>query len=178
MAQRGINKVIILGRLTRDPEVKYMPSGSAVVNFSLATSETWRDKATGEQKEVSEFHNVVAYGKAAEIIGEYARKGSHMYVEGQLSTRKWQDKNTGENRYATEIKIPQMGGVFQFLGGKNDGQQSGGNQSAANTAWGQPQQPSGPTHSGGGQPRQQRQQAPQNGAQNEPPMDFDDDIPF
>lgn len=172
MAQRGVNKAIILGRLVADPEMRYMPSGGAVVNFRLATSESWNDKQTGEKKEQSEFHSVVAYGKAAEIIAEYGRKGVQMYVEGSLHTRKWQDQS-GNDRYSTEIKIPPLGGVFQFLGSKPDGGQSGGNSGG----WGQPQQPSGPTHSGGGQPRQQRQQAPQQGG-GEPPMDFDDDIPF
>lgn len=176
MAQRGVNKAIIVGRLVADPEIRYMPSGGAVVNFRLATSETWNDKQTGEKKEQSEFHSVVAYGKAAEIIAEYGRKGGQMYVEGSLHTRKWQDQS-GNDRYSTEIKIAQMGGVFQFLGGKSDGGQSEGNQSAAKTAWGQPQQPGGPTHSGGGKPRQQRQQ-PQQGGPQEPPMDFDDEIPF
>lgn len=98
MASRGVNKVILVGNLGQDPEMRYMPNGGAVANLRLATSESWRDKATGEQKEVTEWHTVVIFGKLAEIAGEYLRKGSQVYIEGQLRTRKWQDKDQ-QDRY-------------------------------------------------------------------------------
>ena len=163
---RGVNKVIIVGALGNDPEVKYSASGSAIANLSVATSEQWKDKQTGEKKEHTEWHRVVIFGKLAEVAGEYLRKGSQVYIEGQLRTRKWTDSN-GVDKYTTEIVIPQMGGVMQMLGGKRDdsGQQ--------------PRQQSGQQHQAGwGIPQQQppKQQSPQGG--NEPPMDFDDDIPF
>lgn len=155
---RGVNKVIIVGTLGNDPEVKYSASGSAIANLSVATSEQWKDKQTGEKKEQTEWHRVVIFGKLAEVAGEYLRKGSQVYIEGQLRTRKWTDSN-GVDKYTTEIVIPQMRGVMQMLGGKRDdsGQQ-------------QPRQQSGQ------QPQRQQQQSQQGG--NEPPMDFDDDIPF
>lgn len=110
----SVNKVILIGNLTRDPEVAYLPSGGAVCNISLATSESWKDKTTGERKEQTEFHRVVFYNKTAEVIGEFCKKGSPLYVEGQLTTRKWKDKTTGEDKYTTEIKCNSM----QLLGGK------------------------------------------------------------
>ena len=176
MATRGVNKVIIVGNLGQDPEVKYMPSGQAVCNITVATSESWNDKNTGEKKEVTEWHRIVLFGKIAEVCGEYCRKGSQVYVEGSLKTRKWTDQ-AGVEKYSTEIHLG-FNGSFQMLGGKTQP----GNSTAAGTAWGQPQQPSGPAQSGprsGGnrQQRQPQQNAPQNG-NNEPPMDFDDDIPF
>ncbi|QGZ14965.1 DNA-binding protein [Salmonella phage INT55] len=119
MATRGVNKVIILGTLGQDPEVRYMPNGCAVANVSVATSESWNDKATGEKKEQTEWHRVVIFGKLAEIAGEYLRKGSQVYFEGQLRTRKWTD-NAGVEKYTTEIVIQQMGGVMQMIGGKRD----------------------------------------------------------
>lgn len=167
MASRGINKVIILGTLGQDPEVKYMPSGGAVCNLSLATSEQWNDKATGEKKEQTEWHRVVIFGKLAEVAGEYLRKGSQVYVEGKLRTRKWTDQS-GAEKYTTEIVLQPMNGVMQMIGGKsNDNgsqqsqqrQQSGSNQKSG---WGKPQQPSNTSKP----------------PANEPPMDFDDDIPF
>ncbi|KNA29531.1 single-stranded DNA-binding protein [Pantoea ananatis] len=160
MASRGVNKVILVGNLGQDPEVRYMPNGGAVANITLATSESWRDKQTGENKEVTEWHRVVLFGKLAEVAGEYLRKGSQVYIEGQLRTRKWQDQS-GQERYTTEV-IVNVGGVMQMLGGK--------------------QEASGKTQS---QPQQQRnnrpapQQQPQSQqANSEPPMDFDDDVPF
>lgn len=167
MASRGINKVIILGTLGQDPEVKYMPSGGAVCNLSLATSEQWNDKATGEKKEQTEWHRVVIFGKLAEVAGEYLRKGSQVYVEGKLRTRKWTDQS-GVEKYTTEIVLQSMNGVMQMIGGKSSDngnqqsqqrQQSGSNQQSG---WGRPQQPS----------------SAQKPPSNEPPMDFDDDIPF
>ena len=158
MASRGVNKVILVGNLGQDPEIRYMPTGGAVANLTVATSESWRDKATGENKEVTEWHRVVLFGKLAEVAGEYLRKGSQVYIEGQLRTRKWQD-NSGQDRYTTEI-IVNVGGTLQMLGGKQESNQ--GNRPQQN------QQP---------RPQQQAGQSTPS-ASNEPPMDFDDDIPF
>lgn len=119
MASRGINKVILVGNLGADPEMKYLPSGDAICNLRLATSEAWKDKATGEQKETTEWHRVVAYGRLAQIMGEYLRKGSQVYVEGSLRTRKWQGED-GKDRYSTEIRANEM----QMLGGKGGGSAS------------------------------------------------------
>lgn len=160
MAQRGVNKVILVGNLGQDPEVRYLPNGGAVANLRLATSESWRDKQTGEMKEVTEWHSVVLYGKLAEVAGEYLRKGSQVYIEGQLRTRKWQAQD-GSDRYSTEVAV-KVGSVMQMLGG-GQGQQNG--QQRQQGGWGAPQQPQ---YSGGG-PRQQ---------QSAPEYDFDDDIPF
>ncbi len=177
MASRGVNKVILIGNLGQDPEVRYMPSGGAVANITIATSETWRDKATGEQKEKTEWHRVTLYGKLAEGAGEYLRKGSQVYIEGQLQTRKWQDQS-GQDRYSTEVVVQGYNGIMQMLGGRAQQggmpAQGGMNVPAQQGSWGQPQQPAKPH-----QPMQQS--APQQYSQpqyNEPPMDFDDDIPF
>ena len=113
---RGINKVILVGNLGKDPEVRYMANGGAVCNVTLATSESWKDKQTGEQKDKTEWHNIVFYRRLAEIAGEYLRKGSQIYVEGKLQTRKWQDKS-GSDRYTTEIIAAEM----QMLGGRGGG---------------------------------------------------------
>lgn len=160
MASRGVNKVILVGNLGNDPEVKQLPSGSAIANITLATSEEWRDKATGEKREAVEWHRVVLFGKLAEIAGEYLRKGSQVYIEGQLRTRKWTD-NAGVEKYTTEVVV-NVGGTMQMLGGKQEAkpqqQQSG---------WGQPQQP-----------KPQQQSKPSSSGPNEPTMDFTDDIPF
>ncbi|MCQ4055726.1 MULTISPECIES: single-stranded DNA-binding protein [Aeromonas] len=193
MASRGINKVILIGNLGQDPEVRYMPSGGAVTNITLATSETWRDKQTGEQKERTEWHRVVFMGKLAEVAGEYLKKGSQVYVEGKLQTRKWQDQS-GQERYTTEVLVDSFTGVMQMLGGRPQGgqgmgQNMGGQQQGG---WGQPQQAmqqpmnqqrpaAAPQQNmqqqgGYGRPPQQPQSAPP--VYNEPPMDFDDDIPF
>jgi single-strand DNA-binding protein len=110
---RGINKVILVGHLGADPETRYMPSGGAVTNVRLATSEAWKDKSSGEQQERTEWHNVAFFGRLAEIAGEYLRKGSQVYVEGRLRTRKWQDRD-GNDRYTTEIIANEM----QMLGGR------------------------------------------------------------
>ncbi|EAP6264341.1 single-stranded DNA-binding protein [Salmonella enterica] len=152
-------QVILVGNLGQDPEMRYMPNGGAVANLRLATSESWRDKATGEQKEVTEWHTVVIFGKLAEIAGEYLRKGSQVYIEGQLRTRKWQDKDQ-QDRYSTEVVVS-MNGVMQMLGGRQGG--------GAPAGQGQPQQ----QFSGGGAP------AAAPGPQQQGAMpDFDDDIPF
>lgn len=153
MASRGINKVILVGNLGQDPETRYMPNGGAVTNISIATSETWKDKQTGEQKDKTEWHRVVIFGKLAEIAGEYLKKGSQVYIEGQLQTRKWQDQS-GQDRYTTEVVV-NIGGTMQILSGRS------------NDESGQPQSQ---------QKQQNKRPAPQ--SQNEPPMDFDDDIPF
>lgn len=100
---RGVNKVILIGNLGKDPEMRYTPSGLAIANLTLATSESWKDKQSGEMQERTEWHRVVMYQRTAEIAGEYLRKGSKVYIEGRLQTRKWQDKTTGQDRYTTEI---------------------------------------------------------------------------
>src|SRR3990167_9591856 len=105
---RGINKVILIGNLGKDPEVRYTPSGLAIANLTLATSDSWKDKQSGENVERTEWHRVVMYQRLAEIAGEYLRKGSKAYIEGRLQTRKWQDKNTGLDRYTTEIIADNM----------------------------------------------------------------------
>lgn len=112
---RGVNKVILVGNIGQDPEMKYMPSGNAVTNISVATSESWKDKETGQQQERTEWHRVVFFNRLAEIAGEYLRKGSKVYVEGQLRTRKWQDQS-GQDRYTTEIVASEM----QMLDGRNE----------------------------------------------------------
>ncbi|MCX9560055.1 single-stranded DNA-binding protein [Vibrio cholerae] len=177
MASRGVNKVILIGNLGQDPEVRYMPSGGAVANITIATSETWRDKATGEQKEKTEWHRVTLYGKLAEVAGEYLRKGSQVYIEGQLQTRKWQDQS-GQDRYSTEVVVQGYNGIMQMLGGRAQQggmpAQGGMDAPAQQGSWGQPQQPAK-------QHQPMQQSAPQQYSQpqyNEPPMDFDDDIPF
>jgi single-strand DNA-binding protein len=113
---RGVNKVILIGNLGKDPETRYLPSGGAVANVTIATSESWKDKTSGEAKERTEWHNVVFYQKLAEIVGQYLKKGSQVYIEGSIRTRKWQDKE-GHDRYTTEIIADQM----QMLGGKPGG---------------------------------------------------------
>ena len=148
----SVNKVILVARLGKDPETRYAPSGDAVTNITVATTETWKDKATGEKREATEWHRVVFFGKLAEIAGQYLKKGSQVYLEGKLKTRKWQDKD-GHERYTTEINADEM----KMLGGKGDGQQS------------EPQRQ---------QQAPQRQQAPQKPASGGGFNEFDDDIPF
>ena len=123
---RGVNKVILVGNLGADPEVKYMPNGNAVANVTLATSESWKDKQSGEQKDKTEWHRVVFFRRLAEIAGEYLKKGSQIYIEGKLQTRKWQDKN-GNDRYTTEIIANEM----QMLGGRGGGSADFGASSSA-----------------------------------------------
>ncbi|ATA20308.1 MAG: single-stranded DNA-binding protein SSB1 [Gibbsiella quercinecans] len=179
MASRGVNKVILVGNLGQDPEVRYMPNGGAVANITLATSESWRDKATGEQKEKTEWHRVVLFGKLAEVAGEYLRKGSQVYIEGQLQTRKWQDQS-GQDRYTTEVVV-NIGGSMQMLGGRQQGQGGGagaGQSAGGQGNWGQPQQPQGGNQFSGGQQARPAQNSAPAASSNEPPMDFDDDIPF
>ena len=186
MSSRGVNKVILVGNLGEDPEVRYMPSGGAAANFSIATSESWRDKATGEKKEKTEWHKISIFGKLAEIAGEYLRKGSQVYIEGQLKTRKWQDQS-GQDRYSTEVVLQGFNGVMQMLGGKQGGQQQQApmqpqyNQAPQQQAPMQPQYNQAPQQQAPMQPQYNQapqQQAPMQPQYNEPPMDFDDDIPF
>lgn len=155
MASKGINKAIIIGNLGKDPEVRYTQNGGAVANLTIATSESWRDKQSGEQKEKTEWHRVVLFGKLAEVAGEYLRKGSQVYIEGKLTTRKWADQ-AGVERYTTEIHV-NVGGVMQMIGSRQDSSSQNG----------------GPSD-------KQQQQGRQPAAQkNDPPMNFDDyDIPF
>jgi single-strand DNA-binding protein len=151
---RGVNKVILVGNLGQDPDTKAMPSGMSVTNLRIATTESWKDKQSGEMKEQTEWHSVAMFGRLAEIAGEYLRKGSQVYIEGRLRTRKWQDKS-GNDRYTTEIVANEM----QMLGGRGGGGAGGGGRS------------------GGSQPDA-------GGDYGEPvkssteKADFDDDIPF
>lgn len=181
MATRGINKVILVGNLGQDPEVRYLPNGGAVANITLATSESWRDKQTGEQREKTEWHRVVLYGKLAEVAGEYLRKGSQVYIEGQLATRKWQDQN-GQDRYATQVEVKGYSGVMQMLGGRtsNSQGQPQGAPPRQNGQQGQPPTQPRPPAQQQGQPHYPPAAAGYNtkGCYDEPPMDFDDDIPF
>jgi single-strand DNA-binding protein len=156
---RGVNKVILVGNLGKDPETRYMPSGSAVTNLTLATSESWKDKQTGDQQERTEWHKIAMFGRLAEIAAEYLRKGSQVYIEGKLRTRKWQDKE-GKDRYTTEIVADEM----QMLGSKGGGAAAGAAMGAGAGAAG--------TGGGGGGGR-----AAVNDSAG-PPGDFDDDIPF
>ncbi|WP_394129372.1 single-stranded DNA-binding protein [Shewanella maritima] len=137
MASRGVNKVILVGNLGRDPEVRYMPNGNAVANFTIATSETWKDQQ-GQQQERTEWHNIVMYRRLAEIAGEYLKKGSKVYIEGKLQTSKWQDQNTGQDRYKTEINALEM----QMLDSRNSGGDNAGyqNQNQSQGGYQQPQQ--------------------------------------
>ena len=184
MASRGVNKVILVGNLGQDPEVRYMPNGGAVANMTLATSESWRDKQTGETKEKTEWHRVVLFGKLAEVAGEYLKKGSQVYIEGSLQTRKWQDQS-GQERYTTEVVV-NVGGTMQMLGGRQGGGAAGANAGGGQQGgWGQPQQPQAQGNnaqfSGNPSAAPANRPAPQNNSPaigNEPPMDFDDDIPF
>jgi single-strand DNA-binding protein len=175
---RGINKVILIGSLGADPEVRYLPTGGAVANLTIATSESWTDKETNQKKEQTEWHKLVIYKQLAEVAGEYLRKGSKIYVEGKLKTRKWQDQQ-GVDRYTTEIVVNEM----QMLDGKQDSPQQP--QQAAPARRQQPAQPArqappqGYHPQYGNQPTGATGNVPQqNYAASEPPIDFDDDIPF
>ncbi len=198
MASKGVNKVILVGNLGQDPEVRYMPNGNAVANLSIATSESWKDQQ-GQMQERTEWHRLTMYRRLAEVAGEYLRKGSQIYVEGKLQTRKWQDQQ-GQDKYTTEVIVDQM----QMLGGKGGGQSEGGFQGQQRQPAQRPAQGGQNTggQSSGGQPGYQQSpnqgynQAPQGGQGNqgfnqapqggqnkpapmaEPDFDFDDDIPF
>jgi single-strand DNA-binding protein len=149
MSKRGVNKVILVGNVGKDPETRYMPNGTAVTNITLATSETWKDKNTGEQKELTEWHRITFYRKLAEVVAEYVKKGSKLYVEGSLRTRSWEQD--GVKRYATEIIAAEM----QMLGDK---QESDNRQQSARDETGR-------------QPAHKPSQQPQDDF-------YDDDIPF
>jgi len=175
---RGVNKVIIIGNLGNDPETKYMPSGNAVTNITVATSESWKDKQTGQKQERTEWHRVCFFNRLAEVAGEYLRKGSKVYLEGSLRTRKWQDQS-GQDRYTTEIIASEM----QMLDGKGDNQQQPAQQPQQN--WQQPaQQPQQQSPQQYQQPQQPVQNPPgynagTQGVQQPPGIDdFADDIPF
>jgi len=185
---RGVNKVILVGTLGRDPEMRNTQNGGAVANVSIATSENWKDKQTGENQERTEWHRVVFFGRLAEIVGQYLAKGRQVYIEGSLRTNKWQDQS-GNDRYTTEIIASEM----QMLGGRNDGgsgQGSGGGGFPQDNQGGSMDQSAPPYQQQGQQGQQQQgqqQQAPDQaaasaqqgqGAQNAGFDDFDDDIPF
>ena len=189
---RGVNKVILVGNLGNDPEFRATANGSSVATLSVATSESWKDRNTGQQQERTEWHRVVLFGKLAEIAQQYLRKGSKVYIEGKLQTRKWQDQN-GQDRYTTEIVVDGFGGQLQMLDSRDAGNMGGGGY--------QPPQPRQQQQNYGGQPNQgqqynnnapQQQPAPQPTQQQAPQQpqqqpqtaaagnfdDFDDDIPF
>ena len=166
---RGVNKVILVGNLGGDPEVRYMPNGNAVTNVTIATTDSWKDKQTGQQQERTEWHRVVFFGRLAEVAGEYLRKGSQIYIEGALRTRKWQDQS-GNDRYTTEIVVD-MNGQMQMLGGRGGDAGYQQPQSAPAPQAAPQAQQSAPKSA----PQPQSAPAPQS-----PPGfdDFDDDIPF
>ncbi|ECE4215473.1 TPA: single-stranded DNA-binding protein SSB2 [Citrobacter farmeri] len=181
MATRGVNKVILVGNLGQDPEVRYMPNGGAVANLTLATSESWRDKQDGEIREHTEWHRVVVFGKLAEIASEYLRKGAQVYIEGQLRTRKWTDQS-GQDKYTTEVVVGQNG-TMQMLG-RRDSQPQQGSQPFSGQP--QPQTPppsakgEGKAAKGAGKAAKGKNAAApqQPPAQPDPAYDFDDSIPF
>lgn len=159
---RGVNKVILIGNVGGDPETRYMPNGNAVTNITLATTDSWKDKQTGQQQERTEWHRVVLFGKVAEIAGEYLKKGSQCYIEGRLQTREWE--KDGVKRYTTEVVVD-MGGTMQLLGGRGERNESQGESREPRPQ----QQQSRPSQSNRPAPAQQPS----------PDYDsFDDDIPF
>lgn len=198
---RGINKVILIGSLGKDPEVRYLPNGNAVANISLATSESWKDRNTGQKQEKTEWHRIIVFGKLAEIAGKYLAKGAQVYFEGKLQTRKWQDKATGQDKYTTEIIID-SGGQMQMLGGnsqtKNDSSNMKSTAVTTSNDHYSPQNNQNPFNNNTqfqGQPENkninQSQFSKKNQFQGQPPsnnqtvtnppeveIDFDDDIPF
>ena len=166
----SVNKVILVGNLGRDPEVRYSPEGAAICNMSIATTSTWKDKASGERREETEWHRVVMYNRLAEIAGEYLKKGRSVYIEGRLKTRKWQDKDTGADRYSTEVSVGGMGGVLTMLDGApgGGGQGGGGGGSYGGGSGGQRSGGGGSGGFGGGA----------QGGGGGFADDLDDDIPF
>lgn len=151
----SVNKVILVGNLGRDPEVRHSPDGAAMCSVSIATTSSWKDKNTGERRDETEWHRVSFFGRLAEIAGQYLKKGSAVYIEGRIKTRKWQDKETGQDRFSTDIIADQM----QMLGGRDDSGAQGSDQA----------------------PQARQSQAPQRQRPAAPPanmMDMDDDIPF
>lgn len=162
---RGINKVILIGHLGQDPEVRALPSGSSIANLRIATTESWKDKQSGEFKEQTEWHTVVLFGRTAEVAAEYLKKGSQVFIEGRLRTRKWQDK-TGNDRYSTEI----VGSDMQMLGSRGQGGGAGG--AARDTGRGAGSAPGASAAAGSG--GNELSEAPASSTEH----DFDDDIPF
>ncbi len=180
----GVNKVIIVGNLGQDPEVRFMPNGDSVANITVATSESWKDKQTGEQKDKTEWHRVVIFGKLAEIAGAYLKKGSKVYLEGKLQTRKWTNQQ-GQDQYTTEIVLQGFNGVMQMLDGKQQGQQQessqqkGGGFQQAPAQQQYQQQP--PAQGGFQQQRPMHQAMAENGIQpnqQAPQIHYDDDVAF
>ena len=170
---RGVNKVILIGNVGGDPEVRYMPNGNAVANVTLATSDSWKDKQTGQQQERTEWHRVVFFGRLAEIVGEYVRKGSKIYIEGRLQTREWE--KDGVKRYTTEIVVD-MNGQMQMLDGRQGGDNMAPRQQQQQSRPAPQQQPQ---QQYAQQPAAPQQPAQQPQAQQMPDYDsFDDDIPF
>jgi single-strand DNA-binding protein len=170
----SVNKVIIVGNLGKDPETRYSPNGGAICNVRIATTRNWKDKATGEKKEETEWHSVVFYDRLAEIAGEYLKKGRSVYVEGRLKTRKWQDKE-GQDRYTTEIIAQEMQllGSREGMGGGGGGSDDGGGYSRE--SYGGGSAGGGARSGGGGGGGAARKPAPSGGAGL---GDMDDDIPF
>ncbi|OAE52847.1 single-stranded DNA-binding protein [Achromobacter insolitus] len=167
----SVNKVILVGNLGRDPDVRYSPDGGAICNMSVATTSSWKDKASGEKREETEWHRVVFYGRLAEIAGEYLKKGRPVYLEGRLKTRKWQDKDTGADRYSTEVIADQM----QMLGGRDEGSGVGGGYDDT------PRPQSAPAQRQAPQGNEYANQRGGSAPQSTPPAnlaDMDDDIPF
>ncbi|AZT82793.1 single-stranded DNA-binding protein [Marinobacter sp. NP-4(2019)] len=174
---RGVNKVILIGNLGQDPETRYTPNGNAVVNLNLATDESYKDRQTGQMVPKTEWHRIVMFGKIAEVAGQYLRKGSKVYIEGKLQTRKWQGQD-GQDRYTTEVVVD-INGQMQML----DSRGGEGGMSQGAPAGRPQQQPSGynaPPANQGNQPQQQSggYSQPSQGSMPEPVDDFDDDIPF
>ena len=195
---RGVNKVILIGNLGNDPDVRFTPNGGAVANLSVATSESWKDRNTGQQQDRTEWHRVVIFGKLAEIAQQYLRKGSKVYLEGKLQTRKWQGQD-GQDRYTTEIVVDGFSGQMQMLDGRQDGMSTGapaggGFQQQSQPQQSQPQQPRQQYSAPAAAPQQPQQysapqqqpavqqtQTPAQQPQAQPAGgfdDFDDDIPF
>ena len=162
----SLNKVILIGNLGADPETRYAPSGDAICNLRIATTEVWKDKATGERREATEWHRVVYFGRVAEVAAQYLRKGSQIYVEGRLQTRKWQDKD-GQDRYTTEIRGDEM----KMLGGRQGGDAPMGRQDSGGYDSAPPRQQSRPAPASQPEPSRAPSQSSGFG-------DFDDDIPF
>jgi len=167
----SVNKVIIVGNLGRDPEVRYSPDGAAICNVSIATTSQWKDKASGEKREETEWHRVVMYNRLAEIAGEYLKKGRSVYIEGRLKTRKWQDKDTGADRYSTEIVADQM----QMLGGREGGGEGGFSGGGGYEDSRSAPAPRAPASRPAAAPRAAAPAAASSGASL---TDMDDDIPF
>ncbi len=175
---KGVNKVILIGNLGNDPDIRYTPQGKTIANLSIATSESWKDKTTGQIQEKTQWHRVTLFGKDAENAQQYLFKGSKVYIEGKLETSKWQDNN-GNDHYSTSVIVDQLNGVIQYLSSRdNTGQQPARQQQAA---------PAPRQHAPARQPRQRQQPAAQQGQNQRQPQgappppgfdDFDDDIPF